>query len=315
MEDIMKTDLAKKVRTPPVALTENLWVLGNYYFNLYLVRGKNASAIIEGGVSAIADRVIDQLELLDVAPTYLIITHPHADHITGLGALMEKYPNAVVVAGEGAKAFIDHPKAQETMRKEDRFISSRLAVLGFKPGLPPITDLCIPDKHIAVKDKIEIDLGGLSLHCTKVGGHAPGNIAIHIPEMKAMAVSDSLGFHFPGQELLPLFLTDFAEYIDTINYMETLKPEILCLGHQGPLMGTGARGIFEESRRAAFGMLSRIMNGSKNGDELANELFKEYYRDEFTLYSPENIRSVGQLLVRRTGENASKEKKTLGQSA
>ena len=49
-------------------------------------------------------------------------------------------------------------------------------------------------------------------------------------------------------------------------------------------------------------MLSRVMNEEKKGDDLAEEIFREYYRDEFTLYSEENIRSVAQLLVRRGRE-------------
>ena len=65
----MEAPATKKMRVTPLALTENLWVLGNYFFNLYLVRGKNGSALIEAGISAIADRVIGQMEALDISPT------------------------------------------------------------------------------------------------------------------------------------------------------------------------------------------------------------------------------------------------------
>jgi beta-lactamase superfamily II metal-dependent hydrolase len=44
------------------------------------------------------DRVIGQLEALGVEPDYLIPSHPHSDHITGLPGLMERYPGARVVA-------------------------------------------------------------------------------------------------------------------------------------------------------------------------------------------------------------------------
>jgi glyoxylase-like metal-dependent hydrolase (beta-lactamase superfamily II) len=302
LEEIMKTMERKMSRSSLLPLTEDLWMLGNYYFNMYLVKGRNATALIEMGVSAIADRVIQQLEALDIAPTYLIITHPHADHVTGLEALRERYPDAVVVAGEGAKAFMMHPKAQEAMLKEDRFMSNRLSVLGFRPGRPPIATFEFPDDHIAVRERHDIDLGGISLRCVKVGGHSPGNIAIHIPAMKTLMLSDSLGFHFPGQEFLPLFLTDFSDYINTIDYMESLNPHILGFGHQGPLIGFAAKNAFRFSRQAAFDMLSRVMDEEKKGDDLAGEIFREYYRDEFTLYSQENIKSVGQLLVRRGRE-------------
>ena len=298
----MEAPAIKRLRVTPLALTGNLWVLGNYFFNLYLVRGRNGSALIEAGISAIADRVIGQMEALDISPTYLILTHPHADHVTGLGALWERYPDAVVVAGMGAKEFLTHPKALQTMLKEDKFMSNRLYGMGTKPGRPPIEKFEFPENYIAVKGKYDVDLGGISLQCIKVGGHSPGNIVIHVPAVGALMLSDSLGFHFPGQEFLPLFLTDFSDYINTIDYMESLKPDILGFGHQGPLMGSAAKNAFRESRQATFAMLSRVMNEDKKGDELAEEIFREYYRDEFTVYSEENIRSVGQLLVRRGRE-------------
>ena len=298
----MEAQMTKKLRISPLALTDNLFVLGNYYFNLYLVQGKNGSALIEAGISAIADRVIQQIEALDISPTYLVITHPHADHVTGLGALRERYPDAIVVAGKGAKEFLTHPKALTVMLKEDRFMSNRMSSLGTKPGHPPIEKFEFPENHITVKDKHDIDLGGISLQCIKVEGHSPGNIVIHIPAMRALMLSDSLGFHFPGQEFLPLFLTDFSDYINTIDFMKSLNPDILGFGHQGPLMGFAVKNAFRESRQASFDMLSRVMNEEKKGNELAEEIFREYYKDEFTLYSEENIRSVAQLLVRRGRE-------------
>jgi len=298
----MEAQATKKLRISPLALTDNLWLLGNYYFNLYLVQGKNGSALIEAGISAIADRVIQQIETLDISPTYLIITHPHADHVTGLEALRERYPDAIVVVGKGAKEFLTHPKALQTILKEDQFMSDRLYGLGAKPGRLPVEKFEFPENHITVKDKHDIDLGGISLRCIKVEGHSPGNIAIHIPAMKALMLSDSLGFQFPGQEFLPLFLTDFSDYINTIDLLKSLNPDILGFGHQGPLMGFTTTNVFKKSRQASFDMLSRVMNEEKKSNELAEEIFREYYRDEFTLYSEENIRSVAQLLVRRGRE-------------
>jgi len=42
----------------PRELTPGLWVLGNYFFDLYLVKGTQASALIEIGASATVDEII-----------------------------------------------------------------------------------------------------------------------------------------------------------------------------------------------------------------------------------------------------------------
>lgn len=47
--------------TLPEKLADGLWLLGNYYFNLYLAKGDKASALMEMGVSGTADEVVAQL--------------------------------------------------------------------------------------------------------------------------------------------------------------------------------------------------------------------------------------------------------------
>lgn len=111
-------------------------MLGNYFFNLYLVREDQASALIEVGVSGVVDEIIRQLEMLKVHPTFLVVTHPHADHVTGLAGLKEKFPQALVVAGEGAVEFLTHPKAAPAVVREDRHMSEFLAAHGIHPAVP-----------------------------------------------------------------------------------------------------------------------------------------------------------------------------------
>ncbi|MDL1969339.1 MAG: MBL fold metallo-hydrolase [Deltaproteobacteria bacterium] len=308
----MKGNIGKHIF--PALLSENLWVLGNYYFSLYLVQGNNASALIEVGISAITDTVINQLESLNVSPTYLVVTHPHADHLTGLDGLYKRFPDAMIVAGQGTQDFITHPKALKIMINEDRYMAKMLSALGIKPGRSPIEKFSFPDNHIVVKDNHEIDLGSIILRCVKVKGHSPGNIIVHIPETDALILSDSLGFHYPGRCFLPLFFTGFSEYMASMDYMKSLRPTILGLGHQGPITGANVESAFRNSRQAALNIYSRIIGEQKNSSEIADDLFTEFYKDEFTLYSEENIRNCTQLLVRRSMEAPDFQKRSRLQS-
>lgn len=286
----------------PIVLTENLRVLGNYYFNLYLVKGKSASALIEVGVSGVVDTVISQLEHLNVSPTYLIVTHPHSDHITGLAGLQERFPGAGVVAGEGTKKFLDHPKALDSVLYEDQYMTKMLSSFGISPGRSPLSELPCLENHTVVKDVHEIDLGGIVLRCIKVKGHSPGGVAVHIPDIRALILSDSLGFHFPGRGFLPLFFTGYSDYLATLDHLMSLRPEILGLAHQGPLIGSDAENAFKISRQATLDILSGIKDDQRESDEIADGIFNEYYKDEFRMYSEKNIRGCAQLLVRRIRE-------------
>ena len=112
-----------------------------------------------------------------------------------------------------------------------------------------------------------------------------------------------MGFHYPNRCFLPLFLTDYRGYMETLLALEYSRPKILCLGHQGYLTGSDVDKAFRLARSAAENMLSKIARDEREGDQLAEEIFMEYYKDEFALYTEDNIRSVSRLLVRRGREH------------
>ena len=286
----------------PIELGDDIRLLGNYFFSLYLVRGANASALIEMGVTAVVDAVIGQLESLGVSPDYLVLTHPHTDHIAGLPGLMARYPAARLVAGAGAREFATHPKALKNMIHEDRFIAGRLSAEGIQAGRPALETLSFPKDHFVIGDKENIDLGGLTLRCISVSGHSPGNIVIQVPERKALFVSDSLGFHYPGRGFCPLFFTGFDGFMDTLRLLEQLPADILGPGHQGPITGPDVKKAFQQAGREASRVLETIRNSAEEDEVLARGLFEKYYVDEFTLYSGRSMLNGCRLLVRRARE-------------
>jgi glyoxylase-like metal-dependent hydrolase (beta-lactamase superfamily II) len=284
----------------PERLAEGLWVLGNSFFNLYLVRGKAASALVDAGVSAMADEVIGQLEKLGVEPDTLIVTHPHPDHINGLDALRERYPEARVVIGPGAREFLAHPRTEAALVAEDRFMAEFLESRGHRPGRPPIGRPPSVNGAEVVSDDETIDLGGLTLRFLHVGGHAIGNILVHVPELHALMAADSLGFRIPSIGFFPIFFTGYADYMAAIDRLEALKPRILCLAHQGPLLGEGARKAFKDAREAARSLCEEIRNDPRDEDAIINELYPRFYRDELALYTSENIVGCCRLVIRRS---------------
>ncbi len=284
----------------PARLDEAIWVLGNSYFSLYLVRGEKASVLVDTGISAMADEVIGQLEALEVSPDYLIVTHPHPDHVDGLDALQDRYPEARVVIGPGAREFMAHPKTAASLVAEDRFMSEFLASQGHPPGRPPIERPPSVDGALVVRDGETLDLGGLSVRFLHVGGHAIGNVLVHVPECRALMASDSLGFRIPSIGFFPIFFTGYAEYMATIDRLEALEPRVLCLAHQGPLIGKDARQAFSDAREAARSLHEQIRNDPRGEDELIADLNRRYYREELSLYTPDNILGCCRLLIRRS---------------
>jgi len=274
--------------------------MGNSFFTLYFVRGRTGSALIDTGISAMADGVIGQLDALGVRPDTLIVTHPHPDHINGLAALRERFPEARVVIGPGAAEFLAHPKTAASLVAEDRFMSDFLASRGLKPGRPPIERPPSVDGAAVVRDGEMLELGGLTIRFLHVGGHAVGNILVHVPELGALMVSDSLGFRIPSIGFFPIFFTGYADYMAAIDRLEALEPRILCLAHQGPLVGEDARKAFRDARKAARSLRDEIRNDPRDEDVLIRNLYRRFYRDELALYTPDNIIACCRLVIRRS---------------
>jgi 2-aminobenzoylacetyl-CoA thioesterase len=281
----------------PMPLSSRVRVLGNHYINLFLVQGDQKTALFEAGISGMVDTVIRQLEHLNAVPDYLIISHPHSDHITGLPGLMERFPHAQILVGTGTREFITHPKAGPLMRAEDEFMSRGLADRGLLPQRPPIST--IPDLSNAreVADTLVLDLGGIDLEIFSVAGHSPGNILGRVKNM--VFCSDSLGFHFPGKGFWPLFFTGAKEYLDTLAQIQAMAPAIVCPGHQGPLKHAAATAGIRAGIDTARRFIDRVTRTSLTDRELEAQLFHESYRDEFTLYTKENIANCNRLLIKR----------------
>jgi len=284
----------------PEKLADGLWLLGNSYFNLYLARGDKASALMEMGVSAMADEVANQLGKIGVSPDYLIVMHPHGDHLNGLPILREYFPSARVIAGEGAPEFLAHPKTAAGLISDDRYFSEFLARKGLGSTRPPLREAPSLEGAVIVQDNEELDLGGLTLRFLDVEGHALGNLAVYIPEIRTLMPSDSLGFRIPALGFFPIFFTGYDAYMATLDRLEALDPEILGLPHQGPLFGGEIREAFMTARRNAKSMWETIRNDLRSEEEIIAEIYRDYYRDELTLYTPENIITCCKLLIRRS---------------
>lgn len=284
----------------PLKLSDNIFVLGNYFFNLFLITGKKKTALFETGISGIVDSVIRQIEDIGKKPDYIIVSHPHSDHITGLPGLKERYPKARVIAGDGADGFINHPKAGPALLKEDAFMSQSIeGLFGIKTGRPPLDK--IPDLTGAnlIAGKKELDLGCVTFELSPISGHSPANLIGYVKQDRVLLCSDSLGFHFPGRGFLPLFFTGAGPYRSGLERIETYNPETICPAHQGPLVKKAAVDGLKDAIITTDRLIHHIQSCQKPDDVLTQELFNNYYKDEFTLYTQQNILNCCALLVKR----------------
>lgn len=287
----------------PQKLADGLWLLGNYFFNIYLVKGGRGAALFESGISATVDTVARQLESLDARPDFFVVLHPHPDHINGLPGLRSMFPDARVIAGPGAARFASHPKTAQALVAEDLFMAEFLNGQGIPAERPPIKEAPSLEGCIEKSEGDCLDLGGLTVRFLSAPGHAIGALAAHVPEIRAVLASDCLGFRFPDvSDFFPLFFTGYSDYMSTIRKLEALEPENLGLAHQGPITGEKVREAFRQARSAAIAIRELALSGVGE-DGIIETIFKKYYRDELKMYTRENIITCCRLIIKRSRES------------
>ena len=131
--------------------------------------GNNNYLITDSGEAALIDctGTIPELESVlketNSELKYILLTHGHFDHIQGVKALQEKYPNV--------KTYI---------HKDDKGIVDGTNDFMHMVGLDPI-DIPRIDEYLNEGDKIKI--GSIELDVIHLPGHTPGGVGFKIDNM------------------------------------------------------------------------------------------------------------------------------------
>jgi len=188
-------------------------------------------AIVDSGIGADRERVLDALTEVGVAPAALeviALTHVHLDHAGGAGFLVEECPDArVYVHGIGAPHLADPSRLWEGTKRAVGDVVSHYT----EPDPVPETRITELDDGDAV------DLGDRALSVHHVPGHAPHQVAFHDPANDAAFTGDAAGIYTPSTATVhpstppPNF--DPEQALADVETLCEIDPATLCYGHFG----------------------------------------------------------------------------------
>ena len=248
----------------PGQIDDDLYLLGDSGVPVYLLRtGATEWALIEGGVSASAAAVWDQLLAIVGAPSHVhhwLITHKHYDHCALLPWLAPRLPRARIVASSATAASWRNPKAQA-------LIDSLNARLGPAPaGWTPL-----PWEEIDVKPAADGDLLVLgpnhALRVIGAPGHANDQIVFYDERRARLFASDALGERNDDTgEWHPLVFDDYALYLRSVETLAALPVRQLIPGHGGMYTGAAATNGAADALRACRRLEARIRSHCGDAD-------------------------------------------------
>jgi glyoxylase-like metal-dependent hydrolase (beta-lactamase superfamily II) len=163
-------------------LAENVFMLGNQYFN-YLLVGEKKAVLIECGVSAGVMSFRQDWQKLSRPPEIktLVAMHEHFDHVCGIPDLKAMFPGVPVVAHAKTGRVLNKANVVKGHFQQDEQMSILLNNWGIIRDIPPTPQIdCIPiDEYVAEGDVIPVDgVGNLKVMETP-GPHPPWFCGLH----------------------------------------------------------------------------------------------------------------------------------------
>ena len=204
----------------------------------YLLETGAAVAVIETGNAASADRILKVLESRGRRPeeiSHVIVTHVHLDHAGGAGTLMQRLPQATLVAHPyGARHLVDPSKLEASARAvygDQRFDEMYGALL-------PVSE----DRVVVMADGDELSVGGRTLAFMDSPGHARHHFTIWDEQTRGWFTGDTFGLSYrnldtaSGAFIFPTTTPiqfDPEALVSSIDRMVEKTPESMYLTHFG----------------------------------------------------------------------------------
>ena len=195
------------------------------FISSWLYKGISTTFLVDPGPSSSVNYLLETLETLDVKNLdYILLTHIHIDHAGGTGAVLGKYPDAMVIC---------HPKGIDHMIDPQKLWEGSLKVLGdiaraYGEVIP------VPAEKIVAKDLLETDEGQVAVIPTP--GHAIHHQCFQFKDwLFAGEVAGVRHFSEHGVYARPATPPVFKLEISlaSLDRVIELKPKTLCLGHYG----------------------------------------------------------------------------------
>jgi cyclase len=172
-------------------------------------------------------------------PGLLVLTHPHGDHVFGLGA----FAGATVIASSWTRDAM----AREWDHQIETFVGLRPAQADAFRAAPCVTP------RLTFEGKLELELGDRTVRLLALGhGHTPGDVIVHVPDA---------GVVFSGDVVVDrnwplLWDADPDGWLRSLDALAALDPQYVVPGHGrtgGPERIAAMRGCLTFLRELAHG--------------------------------------------------------------
>jgi glyoxylase-like metal-dependent hydrolase (beta-lactamase superfamily II) len=226
-----------------------------------LIYGKQDAVLVDACMTVKqADALVDWVAASGKNLTTIYITHCHGDHFFGIGALLDRFPNARAVATPDVVRLMRHQVSPE-------FLESF-----WKAGFPGQ----IPDRPVIAEELKGnvIDLEGRDLVAVELGHtDTDHTTCLNVPSVGLVVAGDA------AYNDVHLYLAESnaqtrREWISALDKIESLNPRAVIAGHKRPENDDSPR-IVEETRQYIRDF-DRLAETTTTAQELYDKMLELY---------------------------------------
>jgi len=214
--------------------------------NSYLITTPEGRIVVNTGMGFEAPIHKRNYDAVDDSPLrYILLTQSHVDHVGGVDLLREEGTALVAQEGNWAlqveNAMLQPSRAGRSVFAFAETIGKALAYMANNID-GPIAPQSQPQPTVTFRDDYRFELGGLQLELISVpGGETTDSMLIWLPQHKICFSGNlfsALFGHFPNLVTIRGDrYRDATTFISSLNKVLALEPELLLVGHGGPIEG------------------------------------------------------------------------------
>ena len=239
------------------------------FSNTFLVTTRAGNVVVDTSSANNWQRHKPLLEAVSKAPVRdIILTHSHGDHTGGVAAW--KTPGAHVIGQANEVEFNNY------QTRLAGFFAFRNAAQFGGPGPGPNLNrnpgnyAARPLADVLVEKDYRFKLGDLTFDCFAAPGETPDMLNVWIPELKAVFIGDNYYSSFPNIYTLRGTEPRWAlDYVNSINKVLALKPEIVLPSHGVPIVGAeNVQRTLTQYRDAILYVHDAVVAGMNQGKDV-----------------------------------------------
>ncbi|MBC2742959.1 MAG: MBL fold metallo-hydrolase [Desulfosarcina sp.] len=233
-------------------IADGVHMLGHRAVPVFLVDG-DRPALFDAGLAFLGPVYVRQIRqvLGDRQPAWCFLTHSHFDHCGAVAYLKAQFPQMKVVCSKKAAYVFGRPNAISLISDLNQFTAGMAVDFGVEPGNAHFEPFSV-DATAGEGDCFEIS-PELTVHVMETPGHTWDFLSYYISRRKLLVSSEALGTPDETGYIVTDCLVDYDVHYQSMERLNTLDVETLCLGHIYSCTGSDARrhmaASLEQSRR------------------------------------------------------------------